>query len=387
MVRDQPENLLAFGHFHPVFSRENAGFSAQTQLIPKLDADPARIAQCHLDKLARARASKQSHARSKWSSNIMITLRLLRARLFRRLLFTRPPLILQGYLGILFIAALAGGATAGPATQPSDGDPVRVLVLPFHETASSNQAWVGKALQQDLVVDMTRATRAQIEGPSAAAPAQDSAAAMDAARQAGASLVVYGQFQSVAGQMRITGQVLSAPSGQAIGSVSATGPINDLFPLEDAVSMQVMRALPAGLLTVPPPPDSTASSPTTAPPAISPQASSAKYYSYTYPDYSSGPPSQYPSGYIDSPYYLGYPYYWYSIPYYGPDIFFYSGWDHYHHHHFHHSGAADHWHATALHEFGGTGHFQPRELTHAPAARSFGTAHGGGGGLRGSGHR
>jgi hypothetical protein len=44
-VRDELENLLAFGRFYPVFSHENAGFSAQNQLIPKLDADPTRIAR------------------------------------------------------------------------------------------------------------------------------------------------------------------------------------------------------------------------------------------------------------------------------------------------------------------------------------------------------
>jgi hypothetical protein len=45
MVRDELENLLAFGRFYPVFSHENAGFSSQNQLIPKLDADPTLIAQ------------------------------------------------------------------------------------------------------------------------------------------------------------------------------------------------------------------------------------------------------------------------------------------------------------------------------------------------------
>jgi len=283
-------------------------------------------------------------------------------------------------------------AFAAPATQLAAGNAAapgsesgKILILPFHETASANYAWVGKAIQQDLLADLTRATKAQVDAPSSAAPAQDAAAALDAAKQTGAVLVVYGQYQTVGGQMRITGQVLSASSPQPVGSISATGAVNDLFPLEDAVSGQVLRSLPANLLTIPIPPVAGVARPvgasaepqSPAPPTSPALAPSAQYYSYTYPDYSSGPPSLYPNTYLDSPYYYGYPYYWYSIPYYGPDIFFYFGRDHFHHHH-HDWGPADHWHQGGIHDLATGGRFGAIGTSHAPVGRASG-GHGGGG--------
>ena len=208
---------------------------------------------------------------------------------------------------------------------------------------------------------------------------------MDAAKQAGAALVVYGQYQSIGGQMRITGQVLSASSGQPVGSISATGVVNDLFPLEDTVSGQVIRSLPANLLTVPippvagvaPPVGASAETQAPAPPTSPAPASSTQYYSYTYPDYSSGPPSLYPNTYLDSPYYYGDPYYWYSIPFYGPDIFFFfgeitfitiimTG------------VRRDHWHQGGIHDLATGGRFGAIGTSHAPVGRASG-GHGGGG--------
>ncbi|HXE52162.1 MAG TPA: hypothetical protein VN541_04070 [Tepidisphaeraceae bacterium] len=130
------------------------------------------------------------------------------------------------------------------ATEPSGV----VLILPFSTPAGAKDAWMGRAVQQDLIADLTQGTHTVIEAPSNAAPAADVGQAIKTARSLGASIVVYGQVQSTATEVRLTGQVVDVRTAYALGSLKATGPSADLFHLEDALAGQTLVALPRSML-------------------------------------------------------------------------------------------------------------------------------------------
>jgi hypothetical protein len=142
----------------------------------------------------------------------------------------------------------------------------------------------------------------------AAQPAQGEADPIAAAAKGGASIVVFGGYQVLDGNIRLTGQVVDTATGQTIATLSATGPIKDLFKLEDSLGEQLRKAMPQH--APPAPPVASAPPLDNYPPVTS---SSGYYYSspndsytpvtYAAPDYTSYPtyyPTYYPSYY---PYY------------------------------------------------------------------------------------
>jgi len=164
----------------------------------------------------------------------------------------------------------ASNLDAGAAAAPT------ILVVPFVTTSDGSNPWVGKAVQQDLLTELTHGTLARVMAPTSAAPAADAATALKAARDQSASIVIYGQAQLVGPNVRLTGQILDVSSGAALGAVKVTGPFDDLFHLEDALAGQVLTVLPRSLLTVltqeglPPPPVNIPQSPEAAPLDIEP---------------------------------------------------------------------------------------------------------------------
>jgi hypothetical protein len=80
--------------------------------------------------------------------------------------------------------------------------------------------------------------------PVSGVSAADDAAALKAAKDAGASFVVLGGYQSVENDLRITGQVIDVTTGQPVAGLKATGGQRDLFAMEDTIAAQVKRALP-----------------------------------------------------------------------------------------------------------------------------------------------
>jgi TolB-like protein len=199
-----------------------------------------------------------------------------------------------------------------PATQPGSPSGVspadKVIVLPI-ESPDGTYKWVGKAIQQDMLVDLTQMTRAQVAAPSGP-PAADADAALRAARDAGAAYVVFGTVQNAGAQLRVIGQVLDVASGKSVANLKATAPADDLFPIEDALAMQVARALPQNLMR----PNTTASSsPNTLPTVINeqPYVSAAT----PAPQYESVPTAT--PGYVYSPYVEPYPYVYPDYGYYG----------------------------------------------------------------------
>jgi TolB-like protein len=124
-----------------------------------------------------------------------------------------------------------------------------VLLLPFSSTGAGGDESMGKAVQQDLLADLTQGTTARIFAPASVTAAVDAEGALKTARGLGASIVVFGQIQRTGTDVRLTGEVLDAATAKPLGALKATGPADELFHLEDALAGQVFLSLPRGLLT------------------------------------------------------------------------------------------------------------------------------------------
>jgi len=158
------------------------------------------------------------------------------------------------------VAILMLGGTAALAAPPA-----RVILLPFESAGESERAWVAKAVQQNLLAELSRVNSVQVV--TANQPAKDQEAAVKAAQDAKADYVVWGSYQAVEGDLRITGQVLDANKKETVAGLKATGSVRDLFGLEDVIASQVKRALPQAVAVAQP---EMLKQPPAAPPGIEP---------------------------------------------------------------------------------------------------------------------
>lgn len=143
---------------------------------------------------------------------------------------------------LLAIATLARAQTQ--PSQPADSN-VSVLLLPFAELdRNGGMDWVGPAVQQNLLNELTRQPRIV---PKTAPAGAQSPVDLDGAQKAGETadtgLVIFGTYQATETELRLTGQVLETRTGKLLGSLKATGPIRDLFALEDDVAGQARRLI------------------------------------------------------------------------------------------------------------------------------------------------
>src|SRR5687768_12094738 len=136
---------------------------------------------------------------------------------------------------VVTIVSLCGSAAFAEA-------PAKVLLLPFESAGEAEKAWVAKAVQQNLVAELSRVN--SVKAVTATDAAKDQEAALKAAQDAKADYVVFGSYQAVNGDLRITGQVLDANKKEAVAGLKATGTLRDLFGMEDVIANQVKRALP-----------------------------------------------------------------------------------------------------------------------------------------------
>ena len=263
---------------------------------------------------------------------------------------------------------------AGPATQPSEVG--KILVLPFTPVnKTDSQPWLGRSVQQSLVADLTMI--APDHAFASEAEANDPDAAVAAGKKADARYVVFGTFTTVHSDVRLTGQVMDVATGKAVGGLKATGPVDDIFVLEDGLARQIKSRL--GL--TPSRGSSSGTAEATEPEPMAPlrseQAPPADQYAQTYappaPDYNT-----YNYYYTTSPDYgYGYDYPYWGYPVYG---FAFTGSSFGRFHHGFHDGGF-HGRFGGSH-FGGGAHFG----THFGG----GGFHGGvlvGGGFHGGGRR
>jgi TolB-like protein len=151
-----------------------------------------------------------------------------------------------GAIVLLLMACLAAGARQPPQQ-------VDVLLLPW-SAVNQADAWIGEAVQQNLLNELGRTRLINPLTPAVppAQPVTDIAAAREMAGNTTASHVVFGSYHVSEEGLRLTGQVVEVSSGRVVGSARATGPMRDLFGLEDAVAEQV-RGVLLGVLPRPEP--------------------------------------------------------------------------------------------------------------------------------------
>ena len=255
---------------------------------------------------------------------------------------------------LMTVLSALGGTLASGQTAPAN----TILILPFNSQSSDANSWIGKAVQQDLLADLTQATHSAALAPANAPAAEDQAAALKTGRDFNATYVVFGQSQSAGKEVRLTGQVFDVAAGKPLGALKATGPSDELFHLEDAIAGQLLVVLPRMLLTdeairslqAPVAAQQGQSAPAAATPT--PVDNGASYSPPA--DYSNYPPSQTnnytyytPAPYTATPAYAydyGAPAYGYAYPgYYGYPYFgfgtgflFFGSDFHHHDHEFHH---------------------------------------------------
>jgi TolB-like protein len=141
--------------------------------------------------------------------------------------------------------ALCGVCSAALADAPA-AHPADVMVMPFSNVGPPDAtvpAWVGTAVQQNLSADLARfhlqpAAPTNSTATSAAPASPDAPVDPSVARY-----IIRGSFQSTDGTIRFDGEIIESGSNGVVGGLSATGPLRDLFALEDSLSMQAVHQL------------------------------------------------------------------------------------------------------------------------------------------------
>lgn len=147
----------------------------------------------------------------------------------------------------LFLAMLAVFVLCGGAAMAAP--PAKVLIAPFDSSGPADKAWIAKAVQQNLVAELSRVN--SVEAVTHDKPIADKESALKVAKDLGADYVVLGAYQINDADLRITGQVVDVSKKQAVAGLKATGMQRDLFGLEDVIATQVKRSLPAPVAAVP----------------------------------------------------------------------------------------------------------------------------------------
>jgi TolB-like protein len=144
---------------------------------------------------------------------------------------------------VAFAADVAAGpadASPAPAAAPA---PASVLVLPFRPLADAERnAWIGRAVAESMTADLSVDRNLTVNTDKDAA-VDSLAAALGAGRTAGVQFVVFGTFQKSGNEIRLTGQIADVKKGAAIAGLKATGPLTELFSLQDGLVHQVQLRL------------------------------------------------------------------------------------------------------------------------------------------------
>ena len=150
----------------------------------------------------------------------------------------------------LAMAALAGFlATGGTAhaTPHTIEAPPRVMVFPFASVGDTGKyAWIGQGLQQGLIAAASRpGTVVSTPAVSATKPGDTPEGnPVETARNAEASIAVFGTFQVFGDDLKCSGQVVDVGTGRSLGRLDATGLVKSLFKIEDQLGGELDHALP-----------------------------------------------------------------------------------------------------------------------------------------------
>jgi len=149
--------------------------------------------------------------------------------------------LIRFFAAICLIAAPA--LASGPTTAPSVPPPT-VLIFPFQPIGqTAGREWVRSALQEDMVAVVNKSGLVQARAMPDAVVASDSAKTVSAGKDAHAAMVIFGSYQIVGDQIRVTGQMTQVPSGNVVLSLQATGSVTDIFRVEDKLTGQLDPAI------------------------------------------------------------------------------------------------------------------------------------------------
>jgi TolB-like protein len=120
--------------------------------------------------------------------------------------------------------------------------PARVLTLPFESVGEAAKPWIAKAVQQNLQAELSRLS--SVTTVAGDTPITDVSVAVRLGEGQHVDYVVFGSYQVVEGDLRLTGHVVDVAKKESIAGLKATGTQRDLFGLEDVIANQVKRSLP-----------------------------------------------------------------------------------------------------------------------------------------------
>ncbi len=149
----------------------------------------------------------------------------------------------------------AGAAGQPPAGAPAAAGGETITVLPFENlSGAATDQWIGAGLAETLGAALTAAPgttfvpagdvgRAHREAVGVELDPGDAAAVLEACRALGIRWLVAGQYQRVAGRMRVTARLVAVETGAAAHWMQADGPAAGLFELQDQLVDSLARYL------------------------------------------------------------------------------------------------------------------------------------------------
>jgi TolB-like protein len=147
--------------------------------------------------------------------------------------------LIRFFAAICVIAAplLADGPTTTPSASVAAPT---VLIFPFQPMGQlAGREWVRSALQEEMVADVNKTGLVQTRSMLEPLVSTDSAKAIAAGKDAGAAMVIFGNYQIVGDQIRVTGQMTQVPSRNVVTTLQATGIVVDIFRVENTLAAQI----------------------------------------------------------------------------------------------------------------------------------------------------
>src|SRR5258706_5731955 len=154
----------------------------------------------------------------------------------------------RAILAILAVLLIPPAIRAADRAPPAGAGqhPTRILVLPFSMTgADGKYAWIGQAISENFQAELAKAGFAIVNpvNPDGPVAVGDPDKALRAAQLSRAEVVVFGSYQFLDPDLRVTGQIVDVPSNQVVGVLKASGTFRQLFTIEDDLSDQTRKLL------------------------------------------------------------------------------------------------------------------------------------------------
>src|SRR2546423_6492824 len=153
--------------------------------------------------------------------------------------------VILAILAVLLIAPAIRGADPAPPAGAGQ-HPTRILVLPFSMTgADGKYAWIGQAISENYQAELAKAGFAIVNptNPDGPVAIGDPDKALRVAQNSRAEVVIFGSYQFLDPDLRVTGQIVDVPSNQVVGVLKASGTFRQLFTIEDDLSEQAKKLL------------------------------------------------------------------------------------------------------------------------------------------------